>query len=63
MYNAGRCVNQVCWVRQVYMLRNVKMERAILVLRLDDDLIDHMTPIASTGPATVYACIQEYATD
>ena len=54
MYHAGRCVNQVCCVPQVYMLRNVRMERAILVLRLDDELLDQMAPIASAGTATVY---------
>ena len=58
MYHAGRCVNQVCWARQVCMLRDVKIECAILVLPVDDDLCDQMTPIASAGPATVYTCIQ-----
>ena len=41
MHQAGRCVRQVCWVRQLCMLRNVEVERAILVLLLpDDDLLD-----------------------
>ena len=40
------------------MLRNVKMERAILVLlRQDDGLRDQVAPIAKPVPATVYTCI------